>query len=427
MSIELTIFVFLALLIIGLPIAFALGLASLTYLFFAGNLPIEIFAQRLVQGSDSFTLMAIPMFMFAGSVLNTGGVTNRLISLARVMVGHLTGALAQINIVVSMLFAGISGSSNADAAGIGKVLIPAMIREGYPPKFAAAVTASSSCVGPIIPPSVVFVVFGGVGMVPIADLFLGGAIPGLIMGIYMMLVTYSVAKRKGYPSYERASFKEFTLALWRGWPALIAPLIIVGGIISGIFTATEAGVVAVFYSFILSVFVYKEMKLKDIWDVIMDTVVSTSMVMFVVGTALAFSWILTRERVPVLLVDWIVNLHASKVVVLLFINLICLFVGMFFCVTANIIMMVPLLLPVAEVLGIHPVHFGVMVVLNFMIGTVTPPVGIPMHMVCNIGGVSIIEFTKTNSIYYFALLMSLVTITLFPELSLWLPSLFGMV
>jgi C4-dicarboxylate transporter DctM subunit len=380
----------------------------------------------MVRGADSFTLMAIPMFMLAGSILNMGGVTQRMIDMARVMVGHVAGGLAQINILVSMLFAGISGSSNADAAGIGKVLIPAMIKEGYTPEFAAAVTASSSCVGPVIPPSVVFVILGGIAMIPIGDLFIAGAIPGFIMGIYMMVVTHGIAVRRGYPCHKRASLSEVLLALRRGWHALIAPLIIVGGIIAGVFTATEAGVVAVFYSLFLSFFIYREMTIGKLWAVIIDTVVSTSMVMFIVGTGLAFTWVLTRENIPFELVQWVSSISESRVTILLLMNLICLFLGMFFCVTANLIMIVPLLLPIAQAIGMHPVHFGVMITLNFMIGTVTPPVGIPMHMVCNIGGCSITRFTSANIPYYLALLLSLITITMFPPLALWLPRLFGM-
>jgi C4-dicarboxylate transporter DctM subunit len=414
------------LIFIGLPVAFALGLAALGYLLAVGDVPTMILIQRLVRGADSFTLMAIPMFILAGSILNVGGVTKRMIDLARVLVGHFTGALAQINILVSMLFAGVSGSSNADAAGIGKILIPAMIKEGYRPSFAAAVTASSSCVGPIIPPSVVFVILGGIAMIPIGDLFVAGAIPGFLMVSYMMIITYVIAKRNGYARHDRATFSELMLALKRGWLALVAPIIIVGGIIWGIVTATEAGVVAAFYSLFISACIFKEMTLRKLKFVIYDTVLSTSMVMFIVGTAMAFSWVLTRENIPEMLVSFIAKNATNQLVILAMINILCLVLGMFFSVTTNLVMMVPLLLPIVQSIGIHPVHFGVMISLNFMIGTVTPPVGIPMHMVCSIGNCSIGDFVKANTPYYVALLACLITVSMFPVLSLWLPRLFGM-
>ncbi|MBP1933258.1 TRAP transporter large permease [Ammoniphilus resinae] len=408
--------------IIGVPISFSMGLAGLLYLWLLPDIPTMVIVQRFVKGADSFPLMAIPMFVLAGSLLNVGGVTRKLIKLASSLVGHIRGGLAQMNVISSMFFAGISGSSNADVAGPGRVLIDGMIEEGYEKEFSAAITASSSVMGPIIPPSTLFIIFGSISMVPVGDLFLGGAIPGILMGILMMAISYYLARKRNYPWHSSFSWKTMWVNVYQSWPTLFTPVIILGGILGGIFTPTEAGVVASAYAFILSAFVYKELKLKDIWIVVSDTVQATAMIMFLVATGLGLSWVLSREQVPKLLVDSITSLSGNTTIILLLVAFVLLVLGMFFSVTSNLIMMVPLLMPLVNILHIDPVHFGVITVLALAIGEVTPPVGAPMFLACKFAKVSIGDFARANMPFYIVLILTLLLVVLFPPLSLWLPS-----
>jgi tripartite ATP-independent transporter DctM subunit len=409
--------------IIGVPISFSLGLTGLIYFWMLPDVPTMIMIQRFVKGAESFPLMAIPMFVLAGSLLNVGGVTRRLISFASALVGHIRGGLAQINVLTSMFFAGITGSSNADVAGPGRVLIDGMIQQGYSRSFSAAVTASSSVMGPIIPPSTIFILFGSIAMVPVGDLFLGGAVPGIVMGILMMILCYYLAKKRNYPHYESFEWKRVFNSFVKSWPTLFAPVIILGGILGGVFTPTEAGVVASAYAFVLSKFVYRELKWKDLWFVLIDTVQSTAIVMFMVATGLGFSWILSRERIPQMVVEWLTSITDNPTLILLMIAAVLLILGMFFSVTANLIMMVPLLMPLVPLLNVDPVHFGVIVVLALVIGEVTPPVGAPMFLAIKFANVSIGQFARANMPFYLILVVTLLLVILIPELSLWLPSL----
>jgi len=414
------------LIFLGVPIAFALGLGSLFYMWNVEGLPVMIFAQRMLRGADSYTLMAIPMFILAGSILNKGGITHRVIALTQTLIGHITGGLALMNVLVSMIFAGISGSANADAAGIGKILIPAMINEGYEPDFSAAITASSSCIGPLIPPSVLFILYGGIALVPIAGLFLAGAIPGIVLGLFQMSIAYVIAKKNKYPRYPLSTLKQIFKSITNSWTALVAPVIIVGGILSGVFTPTEAGGVAVIYSLVISIFLYKTIKIKDLLFVVSDAVISSAMVMFLISTGLTFTWMLSRERIPILVLKYISLIAHGPTEALFLMSILLLFLGMFFSVTANLIMMLPVLLPVAAAFEINPIQFGVFVVFTLLIGAVTPPVGLPMHIVCNISKISITEFVKANMPFYISFILTMVLIILFPQISLWLPGLFGM-
>jgi C4-dicarboxylate transporter DctM subunit len=414
------------LIILGVPISFALGLGALFYMWNVEGLPVMIFAQRMLRGADSYTLMAIPMFILAGSILNKGGLTYRVMALTKSFVGHITGGLAHMNILISMIFAGISGSANADAAGIGKILIPAMIKEGYEPNFSAAITASSSCIGPLIPPSVLFVLYGGIALVPIADLFLAGAVPGILLGLFQMAISYIIAKKNKYPRYPLSTLKQLFKNIINSWTALVAPIIIVGGILSGVFTPTEAGGVAVMYSIVISIFIYREVKVKDLMLIVSDAVISSAMVMFIISTGLTFTWMISRERIPIFVLKYISLVAHSSTEALFLISILLLFLGMFFSVTANLIMMLPVLLPVADAFKINPIQFGVFVVFTLLIGAVTPPVGLPMHIVCNIAKIPITEFVKANMPFYISFILTMILIILFPQVTLWLPSLFGM-
>jgi tripartite ATP-independent transporter DctM subunit len=410
---------------VGVPIAYSLGAAALIYVAQIPSIPNQVMIQRFVRGADSFELIAIPMFILAGSILNATGATRRLVTFASALVGSIRGGLAQANIIASMLFAGMSGSANADVAGIGRVLIKAMIDDGYDPDFAAAVTASSACVGPIIPPSTTFIVFGAIALVPIGDLLIAGALPGLLMGFLMMIPTWYLAKKRNYPRYAKFSTANLWKATKESWLILLAPVIIVGGVLTGIFTATEAGVVGAFYATIVGVFIYKEIRLRDFVDVLKDAVYSMSMVMFLLATGLAFSWVLSAERVPNMLVEVVGGMSNDPTLLLLLIGFMMLLLGMFFSVTTNLIMTVPILMPLVNAVGISGVQFGVVCVLGLTIGCVTPPVGAPMYLASQFAGISIGEFFRANKYYYVALVAAFIMVILFPQISLFLPSLWA--
>lgn len=411
--------------IVGVPIAYSLGAASLLYVILIPSIPNEIMIQRFVRGPDSFELIAIPMFILAGSVMNITGATDRLVKFAQEAVGHITGGLAQANVLDSMLFAGMSGSANADVAGIGRLQIQAMMKAGYDPAFSAALTASSSCIGPIIPPSTTFIIYGAIAMVPIADLLLSGLVPGILMGVLMMIATYFICKKKNYPKNDSFSWKRFMESFKDSFAILMAPFIIVGGILSGLFTATEAGVVAAFYSLIVGVFVYKEFELKNLFLVLEDAVYSISMVMFLLSTGLAFSWVLSAERVPHMLIEWVTSISTNPTTILFMLGALFLVLGMFFSVSTNLIMTVPILMPLINSVGINGVHFGVITILALTIGCITPPVGAPMYMACQFAGVSLGEFFKANIWYLISLIFVLILVILFPQISLFVPTLWA--
>lgn len=389
--------VLLLLIIIGVPIAYSLGAASLLYVMLFPNIPNMVMVQRFVRGPDSFELLAIPMFILAGSILNESGATRRLVKFASALVGHFRGGLAQANIVASMIFAGMSGSANADVAGIGRVLIKMQIDEGYDPDFSAAVTASSSCVGPIIPPSTTMIVYGAAAEVPIATLLIAGAIPGIIMGVLMMIPTYFISKARNYPMHDSFSWSRLWEATKQSALILLAPIIIIGGSLSGLFTATEAGCVAALYALIIGMFVYKEIDFQGIKNILKDTVYTVSMVMFLLACGLAFSWVLSMSKVPVLMVKLITDMNLTPTAFNLMCCVLFIMLGMFFSVTTNLIMVIPVLYPAAVALGVSGIQFGVLAVLALTIGCVTPPVGAPMYLACNFANISIGQFFKANN------------------------------
>jgi tripartite ATP-independent transporter DctM subunit len=411
------------LIIVGVPIAYSLGAASIIYVSLIPTIPNQVMVQRFVRGADSFELIAIPMFILAGSMLNATGATTRLVDFANALVGHFRGGLAQANIVASMLFAGMSGSANADVAGIGRVEIKMMMDQGYDPAYSAAITASSSCIGPIIPPSTTFIIYGAIAMVPIGELLVAGALPGVLMGLLMMVPTYFIAKKRNYPKMDNFSLQRLIKTTKDSWLILLAPVIIVGGVLSGVFTATEAGVVALFYALVIGLFVYRTITLRGLIEVLRETVLSMSMVMFLLATGLAFSWVLSAERVPYLLIEFVAGLTDNPTLMLFFIGVLFILLGMFFSVTTNLIMAVPVLMPLVNELGINGVQFGVVCVLGLTIGCVTPPVGAPMYLACQFANVSIGEFFRANRWYYLSLLFSFLMVILFPQISLFLPNL----
>jgi C4-dicarboxylate transporter DctM subunit len=413
---------FVVLLLLGFPVAFSLGVSSLFYLLVKG-VPLSIIPQKMYSGIDSFVLLCIPAFIVAGNLMNTAGITRRIINFSNAIVGHIRGGLALANVAASMIFAGISGTALADTASIGAILIPAMKEEGYDADFSAAVTASSSTVGPIIPPSVPMIIVGTLTGLSVTRLFLAGAIPGVILGFSLMAITYYLSVKRNYPKEERLSlravFRTFLDASW----ALGMVVLILAGILGGIFTPTEASVVAVVYALLVGILVYRELRPSNIPRIVIESVRMTTSVMVLVGLARLFAWIITTERIPQLVAQGILSISTNPFVVILLINAILLFVGCFMETVAALVIFVPVLLPVAMKIGMDPIHFAVMVVLNLIIGLTTPPVGVCLFVAANIARISLGDLVKANIPFLLVLLAVLFLVSYCPPLSLTLPGL----
>jgi tripartite ATP-independent transporter DctM subunit len=413
----------IALFVLGVPIAVGMGIAAFTAIVVSGNIPVEVVAQRIVTGVDSFPLLAVPFFILAGTLMNHGGVTERLVRLANALVGHVTGGLGHVNVVTSMIMAGMSGSAVADAAGSGAVLIPAMTRAGFSPKFSAAVTAASATIGPIIPPSIPFVLYGILANVSIGQLFLAGAVPGLLMGIYLMVVVYFVSKRRGYGKGQKASWGKLAAAFKDGLPALMLPILIIWAIVGGIVTPTEAAVIAVSYALLLGMVVYREITPSKLVNILGEAALTSGLIMFIVGCASLLAWILTREQAGPALVNAVTSVTTDPMLVLLLLNFFLLIIGMFMESLSVMMLLVPVLMPLIHAVGIDPVHFGVVLTLNLMIGLITPPVGMCMFIACSIAKIKITDFTREIPIYIVALIAVLLVITYVPQIVLFLPNL----
>ncbi|MCL4371541.1 MAG: TRAP transporter large permease [Chloroflexi bacterium] len=408
---------------LGVPIAISMGVAGFVGILLTGNIPLEVTAQRFMTGVDSFPLLAVPFFILAGALMNAGGVTERLVRLANALVGHLTGGLGHVVVVTNMIMAGMSGSASADAAGTGAVLIPSMVRAGFAPNFSAAVTASASTIGPIIPPSIPFVMYGVLASVSIGRLFLGGAIPGVLMGIYLMVVVYLISKKRGYARGQKATCGSLTKAFWEGLPALMLPVIILWGIVGGVVTPTEAAVLAVLWALFLGLFVYRELTLASMHQVFGEAALTTGAIMFIVAASQLLAWMLTREQAGPLLVNSVTSITTDPKLVLLAINIILLILGCFLETLSIMIILVPVLMPLIHNVGIDPVHFGVVLTLNLMIGLITPPVGMAMFIACSIAKIKVIDFAKEIVPFMVALILVLLAITYIPDLVLFLPNL----
>lgn len=416
---------FALLLAIGIPVAFAIGIASIAAVFFIGDLPLALIAQRFGTGVDSFPLLAIPFFILAGSLMNVGGLASRMVDFASCLVGFIRGGLAMVNTVANMFLAGISGSSVADAAAIGSTLIPAMKKKGYDEGFAPAVIASASTIGIIIPPSIPIILYGVISGESIGKLFLAGAIPGVLIGLGLMVTTYILAVRhpEQFPKENFPSRKEFWDNFKRASLALIMPIFVIGGIISGIVTPTEAAVVAVVYSLFVGAFIYKDIKLKHFKEIMNETITGTAGTMFLVGTAALFGWILAYENIPTMIGDWIQQISSNPFIILLIINILLLIVGTFLDLTAALIILTPVLLPIAVAAGIDPIHFGIVMVMNLAIGLVTPPVGVCLFVCCNIAKVTMARITKSILPLLGAMVVVLLIVTYVPQIAMFLPNL----
>jgi tripartite ATP-independent transporter DctM subunit len=420
---------FLILLSLGVPIAFAIGISTLLTMLvnIAPEPAFTTLAQRMATGLDSFALLAIPFFVLAGQLMNRGGIATRLINFAKGMVGSLPGGLAYVNVLACMLFGAISGSAAAAASAIGGIMTPRMAKEGYPKPFSAAVNITSATTGLVIPPSNVLIVYSlASGGVSIAALFVAGYIPGLLVGLAIMFVAGYICFKKKYAVGERVPFKEVVFKFFDALPSLFLLIVVIGGIIAGIFTATEASAIAVLYTIILSMVAYKEVKVNDLPDILIKTVITTAIIMLLIGTSMGMSWVMSFENIPQGVSETLLSISDNKIVVLIIINLILLFVGVFMDMTPAVLIFTPIFLPVVTELGVNPVHFGIMMVLNLCIGLCTPPVGGVLFIGCSVAGISISKVIKPLLPLFVAMVVALLLVTYIPELSLWLPEVFDL-
>jgi tripartite ATP-independent transporter DctM subunit len=409
------------LIVLRVPVSFALGLACVPMMVLEERLTPILLIGEMWKSYNSFILLAVPFFLLAANLMNAAGITERLVRLARTSVGHLPGGLGHVNVMVSMLFAGISGSSTADAAGIGSLMIPSMKKQGYDSSFSVAITACSSVMGVIIPPSIMMVVWGGLMSVSIGGLFMAGILPGLLIALLMMATVLAYARRRNYPVYERATVKEFFRALGSASLALVTPAIIIGGIVGGLFTPTEASVVAVVYSALLGGVIYRSIKLKDFPKVFYDSARFAAISLFCIGTASAFGWLLAYYRIPQALVDVIAGWGSGPVTTGFLIAMSFLFVGMFIDAIPAIIILGTVLMPLAQNVNMHPIHFAIIGIISLAFGLVTPPYGLCLLISCSLGEVKVVDVLKDVAIILVPMLVLLIIVIVFPEFVLFLP------
>ena len=418
---------FIFFVIIGIPIAFVLGLTPLVALISQGETPLVLVAQQIFTGMDNPILMAIPFFILAGNLMSRGTMTERLVEFCKILIGGVRGGLAHINIVISMIFAGITGAAVADTSAVGSILIPAMVKEGYDTDFSAAVTATSSTIGPVIPPSIPFIVYGVLGEVSIASLFLAGIIPGILLGLSMMAVVWYYARKRNYPKGKWPSFRQGWKSFIDAGLVLVMPLIILGGILSGVFTPTESACIAVFYALLIGFFVYRDLKISDLPRILIQTGATSSLVMLVIGMASIFSWMLASEEVPQMVTEAMLSLTSNKIMILLLVNVVLLIVGTFMETTASLIILTPVLLPLMNNIGVDPLHFGVIIVLNLVIGLTTPPVGVCLFIACSIARTRLESLSRAILPFLGASIAVLLICTYWPQLMLLIPKWYGYV
>ena len=421
MNLAILIGVFVAGLAIGVPVAVTLGLASLAYLLAAG-IPLVVMPQKMYAGMDVFVLLCIPGFILAGNLMNSGGITGRIIRFANALVGWARGGLGLTNVAGSMLFGGISGTAVADAASIGGMMIPGMKKAGYPADFSAAVTAASSTVGPIIPPSVPMIIVGALSGISVGKMFLAGAVPGVVMGLAMMVTTYIIAVRKDFPRHPWQGLGELVRAFFGAFWAIAMTALIIGGLLTGIATPTETAVVASVYAFVVGAFIYRELPLKAVPSIIIDSAISSAAILVLVGFANVFGWILVSERIPQAIASAVLSVTENKYLVILLINILLLFVGMFMeTIAALIILFVPLL-TLATSVGVEPLHFATFAVLNLMIGLTTPPVGVCLFVCANIAKLPLTPVIRAIAPFLLTNILVLLAVSYIPQIATWLPS-----
>ncbi len=408
-------------LLLSVPIGISIGLASLITILYSNVIPLEFIVQGLVTSVDSFPLMAVPFFILAGEIMGKGGISERLFRVANSMVGNVTGGFAIATIFTCMFFAAISGSGPATVAAIGGIMIPAMVRQGYDIKFSTALVAAAGSIGVIIPPSIPMVIYGVTGSVSIGDMFIAGILPGTLIGLALIIYAYYYSKKKGYKGTGvKPSLKNIGKEVWGAKWALLVPFIILGGIYGGVFTPTEAAVVAVIYGLIAGVFIYRELKVKDIPRVMADAALTTATVLIIVGTATTFGRLLNLEQIPRRIADTLLTISDNKFVIIILIMLLLLIIGCFMETIASIIILTPILLPIGISLGYDPIHFGVIMITGLAIGFITPPLGVNLFVGSGISGVSIESLSKAIIPFFLAMVFTLLLIIFIPQISLLL-------
>jgi len=417
--------IMLCLMFIGVPIAYSMLISTAVYINFFSDITMLAACKQMITGVNSFTLLALPFFILLGELLTETGVTKRLVGIANGLVGHMKGSMAQVNIVGSMLLAGVQGSASSDTAAIGGMLIPAMKEDGYSPSYAAAVTAASSAIGPMIPPSLTMVVIGGLTSVSIGKMFLGGILPGVVIGLTQMV--YVAVRARKAPEYrgtnEPFSLKKLGKSLADGWLAVFIPLIIVVGISTGFFTPTESATFAVLFTVFLGVCVYRSINFKGLCKCIVSTVKTLANIAIIIAAAQAFGWILSREGIVSVFEDLLLGISTNPIVILLIINVIYLIAGCFVETIALVVLFVPIFMPIITAVGIDPVHFSIMTVFSLTIGTVTPPLGVCMYMAIDIAKIKLEEYLKEAIPFFIPLIVALLVITFIPQLTTLLPNL----
>ncbi len=418
---------FAVLILIGMPIGFVLGVTGLIGIEkMSSPMFMNLVPQRYFAGVDMFTLMAMPFFIVAGDIMNRTGITHRLVKFSNVLVGHLQGGLAHANILASVFFAGITGAAVSDTAAIGSMLIPAMVEEGYDKDFSAAITAASSIIGPTIPPSNIMVIYGAFMQVSIAGLFLCGVVPGLLIAVALMIMTARISKKRNYPVGERrATLPEIGAAFKEAFVALLMPLIILGGILSGLFTPTEAAAVAVTYALVIGFLVYRNLTVRDIYPIFIKMARTTGIVFIVIATASILGWVFTIERIPEQIAQAMLSVSDNKWVVISMILGLMLLIGMFMDITAALIILGPILHPLAVSLGFHPLHFGIIMVLSLNIGLMTPPLGACLFVACGISKLTIEQISREIFPFIIVEVLVLILITFVPAIPMFLPKLMG--
>jgi C4-dicarboxylate transporter DctM subunit len=414
---------FILLMFIGIPIAFVIGIIALLGILNVPYIPGVTVPVKMLNGLDSFVLLSVPLFILAANLMNHGQISQKLINFSLSIVGHIRGGLAHANILVSMIFAGISGAAQADTAGVGKILIPNMINQGYDKETAVGVTAASSTIGVIIPPSIPMIIFAGLTNVSVGALFLGGIVPGILIGLGMMLFVYVISIKRGYPKYERASLIKFLKLLYETIPALLTPIILIGGIITGLFTATEAAAFASLYTLMISMFVYKTLKVKDLPKILVETLTLSSLSLFALAAASALGELMAYYQLSTWAEQFFANNIDSKWMFLLIIIFFFLFVGTFMDAIPAMILFIPVILPVALQFGIDPIHLGIITIVTLAVGLVTPPYGLCLLLAAKIGDLSIERSFNAVIPYILIVIAVLIFVAFFPDIAFYFPKL----
>ncbi|MED3764263.1 TRAP transporter large permease [Ureibacillus terrenus] len=413
---------FAVLLLLGVPIAYVLGITTVVYIFATGNLTLLVTVpQRLYSGMENYGLLAIPLFMLAGELMNFGGITKRLVDFAKKFIGHFRGGLAYVNVAANMMLAAIIGSATAQIAMMSRTMVPEMEKSGYSKSFSTATTAAAGLLGPIIPPSMLFIIYGVSSGASIADMFKAGVIPGILLGLGFMIIIAFIGFKESFPKEKRASAGEMFRSFLGGLPALAVPLIIIVGILSGAFTATESAAIASFVALLVGLFFYRELKLSQIPKILINTVSTTAVITILIAMANIFGWMLAFERIPQQIAQWMVSISDSTIVFLLLVNIFLLILGMFMDGIAALIILVPIFMPLLPLYNVDPIHFGIIICINLTIGILTPPVGSGLFIASSITRVPIGELVRSLWPFLIASVVVLLMLTYIPSLTLWLP------